>query len=84
MAKKKKEEAKPMKAGPKKVYSYSPYTGEYTGETLADMSPLEPGVYHIPANATEIEPPAKVDGKIRVFVDGKWNYAELEATTQNT
>ena len=40
-----------------KVYSYNWATGEYIGETEADASPLEPGVWLIPAYATEKAPP---------------------------
>lgn len=72
-----------MRIGPKKVYSYHPETGEYMGETFADPSPLEPGVYHIPAYATEVEPPAKVDGKYRAFDGTEWTYKDIETTTEN-
>lgn len=58
----------------KDVYSYHPETREYTGVTIAFQSPLEPFVYHVPANSTEIEPPEQKDKQIRVFKDGKWSY----------
>lgn len=60
------------------VYNYHPVTLEYMGSIEAAESPLEPGVYLIPANATEIAPPAKQDGNIRVFKDGKWGYVRIE------
>lgn len=31
--------------------------GQYAGQTLADESPLEPGVYHLPQGAIETAPP---------------------------
>lgn len=31
----------------------------YAGHTVADESPLEPGVYHIPARCVEAAPPAE-------------------------
>ncbi|KAA8734909.1 phage tail protein [Acinetobacter qingfengensis] len=40
----------------KTVYQYN-YAGLYTGTTEADESPLEPGVFLLPANSTEIHPP---------------------------
>ncbi|KTT31186.1 phage tail protein [Pseudomonas oryzihabitans] len=32
--------------------------GFYQGQTSADESPLEPGVYHLPARCVETPPPA--------------------------
>jgi hypothetical protein len=40
------------------VFSYYPDTFEFAGYADAYESPLEPGVYLIPGNATAIEPPA--------------------------
>lgn len=54
----------------KNVYSYSKDTGEYSGETVAFESPLEPGVFHIPAYATETETPPYVDGEVLVYDAG--------------
>lgn len=42
------------------------------GEGQADESPLEPGVFLIPAHATDITPPAEVAGKTRHFEGGAW------------
>ncbi|MEX3924411.1 phage tail protein [Paraburkholderia sp. BR10936] len=39
--------------------------GLLIGSTTADESPLEPGVFHIPAGATEIAPPES-------FPAGQW------------
>ena len=33
------------------------YSGLFVGETLADESPLEPGVFAIPAGCVETAPP---------------------------
>jgi hypothetical protein len=41
----------------KTVYQMNRY-GMFCGETEADESPLEPGVYHLPAGTVEIAPPS--------------------------
>lgn len=56
-----------------KVYHYSS-TGVFIGEELADESPLEPGVYLIPAHATTIAPPADNPAYDRVFTGNSWAY----------
>lgn len=49
----------------KTVYQ-ADHFGWYTGETIADESPLEPGVFHIPAGCFEDAPPAGP------YEDGLW------------
>jgi hypothetical protein len=48
----------------KTVYQANRY-GMFCGETVADESPLEPGVYHLPAGTVETAPPAS-------WPDDKW------------
>lgn len=38
------------------------HLGIYTGQTLADESPLEPGVYLMPARTTRMAPPEDCPG----------------------
>jgi hypothetical protein len=57
----------------KTVYSYSPVTGEYTGTDVSRESPLEPGVFHMPANATATQPPAAPAGQIAVWANNAWS-----------
>ena len=57
---------------PKQVYGYDRNTKEYTGTQSAPDSPREPGVYLIPANSTELEPPAAGEHQAACFVDGAW------------
>lgn len=55
-----------------KIYNYNPDNGYFVGESLADESPLEAGVYLIPANATEVPAPKPVNGKIIVWTGDEW------------
>jgi hypothetical protein len=45
--------------------------GAYVGQTAADESPLEPGVFLIPAGCVEEPPPAAPEGKMAVW-RGAW------------
>lgn len=56
-----------------KIYHYDGTTGEYLGESDARVSPLESGVYLIPANATKEKPPKKTKGKALAFISGVWS-----------
>ena len=55
-----------------KIYNYD-LQGKYTGESVADESPLEKGVYLIPAGATEIKPPSTNANEVAVFNGEIWN-----------
>lgn len=56
----------------KTVYQTDAY-GVFVGITSADESPLEPGVFLIPAGCVEVKPP-KFDANTQLarFVEGKW------------
>ena len=54
------------------IYNYDGTTGEYLFTSLADLSPLEKGVYLIPANATTLAPPTAQVGYARVFGGSTW------------
>jgi len=45
--------------------------GFFEGLTTADESPLEPGVYHLPAGAVDVSVPPELTGKERAQWDGK-------------
>ncbi|POZ63573.1 tail fiber assembly protein [Chromobacterium alticapitis] len=60
----------------KTVYDYHPQTGEYQGPIAATPSPLEPGVWLLPAHSTELQPPATSERQIAVFHDGNWSVAQ--------
>ena len=63
------------------IYTFDRETGLFTGVSVADESPLEPGVYLIPAFSTDIKPPAEID-KCAVFKDGAWTLVDFITSMQ--
>lgn len=60
----------------KTVYAYHPETGEYLGETLAELSPLDlDEVWLIPAHATEDPPPKSQHQQTPCYYGGEWRLA---------
>lgn len=59
-----------------KIYNYHPESGEFISESIADESPLEPGVWLIPAHATTLVPLKPKTGYAVIFANGGWNYEE--------
>ena len=47
------------------------------GITIADESPLEPGVYHYPAGTIDVAVPVIPDNHIARWVDGIWQFEEI-------
>lgn len=66
----------------KTIYHYHHVTGEFTCTSIADESPLEPGIALIPAYATDIPVPETMNGKRVVFSDNEWHV--LEAATETS
>lgn len=56
----------------KTVYNYNPDTGEYLGPETAHESPMEPGVYLMPAHSTETAPPEAGEHQAAVYRNGAW------------
>jgi hypothetical protein len=54
------------------IFNYDKVTGEYTGRREARPSPLEPGVFLIPAYATEKELPSFGQGEAVIFSEEDW------------
>ena len=54
------------------IYNYHHETGVFVGTDVADPSPLEPGVFLVPANATTEAPPACGAGQQQVFRNAAW------------
>lgn len=55
-----------------KIYHYHPDSCVYLGCSSADESPLEPGVFLVPAHATVIPPPKAKEGEQAIFNGIKW------------
>lgn len=60
-----------------KIFNYHPISGFLIGESVADESPLEEGVFLVPAFATDLVPPARIDGKNIVFTSVGWTYEDI-------
>jgi hypothetical protein len=59
------------------IYHYHPETKRYCGIDVADESPLEQGVFLIPACATSVEPPQCGENEMVVFGNGEWNVVQI-------
>jgi len=49
------------------IYNFDQITGEYLGKDVADESPLEPGIYLIPALSTLTSPPETAENEAAIF-----------------
>ncbi len=57
-------------------YSYSPVTGEYVGSVELRESPLEPGVFLVPAHCTETSLPEVPAGHAACWNGAAWALVE--------
>lgn len=58
------------------VHHYTETGGIYLGSTTARISPMEPDKYLVPRCATLVEPPADLEGMVRVFDGTAWGYQD--------
>lgn len=58
------------------VYTADPVTGEWIGSTQADPSPLEEGVWLLPAYGYLEAPPASIEGMAAVRLNDSWELVE--------
>jgi hypothetical protein len=61
----------------KQGWLYNIDTGLLIGPTIIQESPLEPGVWLYPPNATKTAPPAVRPGWSIFFIDGEWEQREI-------
>lgn len=54
------------------LYHYHRETGELIGQSLADLDPMQPGRWLIPANATTLQPPAPGAGQFPAWNGADW------------
>jgi hypothetical protein len=59
-----------------KIYNYHSEYKYFINTSIADESPLEPGVFLIPAHATDIEPPTCESNQIQIFNESSWNIVD--------
>lgn len=56
----------------KRVYTYHEQTREFVRVDLAQESPLEPGVWLMPANSTAVEPPTFSAAQVCRWTGSEW------------
>lgn len=68
------------------IYCYDPDTLFFTGVSAADPSPLEPGVFLIPAFATEVAPPSFSKGERAKFNETQkiWSVEKIPVAPKPT
>ena len=66
----------------KTVYQYD-LAGMYTGPTEADESPLEPGIFHIPARCVEVAPPETNGNEWPRWNGAKWELITVSPANDN-
>lgn len=66
----------------KPVYQYD-VAGLFVGQTDADESPLEPGVFLIPARCVEVAPPEFSGDQCPRWNGAKWELISVSPTNDN-
>lgn len=56
--------------------------GVFVGAVEADQSPMEPGVWLIPAGCVEVAPPTIPEGQVAVWANGSWSIVPAPAVTE--
>jgi hypothetical protein len=61
----------------KNAYTFHSETGVFIGVDFAQESPLEPGIFLLPAGATFVEPPQFAEGKQAVWNGETWEVQDI-------
>lgn len=61
------------------AYSFHPITGGFLGVDFAQESPLEPGIFLLPAGTTFVEPPQVSEGQQAVWLGDSWEVQDILA-----
>jgi hypothetical protein len=64
-----------------KIYNYHQELKYLIGEENAFESPLEPGVFLIPAHSTDVQPPTCELNQIQIFNETSWDIIEDQRGT---
>lgn len=62
-----------------KIVSQLDAEGYFTNATVADESPLEPGVFMMPAGAVDVLPPEVPEGMRAKYVGGRFQFEPIPA-----
>ncbi|MGA8787261.1 MAG: hypothetical protein WB542_18195 [Polaromonas sp.] len=65
-----------------KIYHYNEFSGALMADGVADESPLEPGVFLIPAHATAEQPPTPGPGQFAAWNGAAWGLKDEPAPLQ--
>jgi hypothetical protein len=68
----------------KNAYSFHPSTGVFLGVDFAQESPLEPGVFLLPAGATFVEPPQVSENQQAVWLGDSWEVQDTPPEPEPT
>lgn len=67
-----------------KIVSQLNDDGYFVGPTVADESPLEPGVFHIPRGCVDVPPPQVEEGKVARWTEQGWQFDDMPDAPQPT
>lgn len=64
------------------AYNYDEESGIYIGSEEADESPLEPGIFLLPAFSTAVAPPVEQGGFVRTWNGTAWTHVAIQTAPE--